>query len=448
MTIELKKPATSVIFNDLDIVVNGPLNDQGACKSLDCNDQSIGKARTVATSGVDDALTVVSKGFADAKITGAVAAPTNTNTMIVFSDNSGTASKIPNATISANNNKIQNVSAGTASNDVAIVAQINGGGAATTTCCTGFDATTTNYTGGLVIGHPENLAPLNSWGTGATPNYTITGTSSFSPTQTLLAIADTSLFIENGIVNIQGDTGYVSGLRKVIQVEPTGIVIDKVFQASETGILNAFNSFIPGKQQGASVNVERISGSTWQGGLNPIIGGLYTFSGASAGVVQGVSLINTSAGTVPQPSVFVRISNSQLYDGYYQALILGNDVTISTPFLGTDSGNWEYVIISPVMTAPSFSGVFQLSGRVETQSTSAPGVITYMQWFKSTASNFQQIESTIREFKNLYLPTVHNINLLDITSGATKYALGIGTGMPPGTAAHTDHIQLTLYGVS
>jgi hypothetical protein len=40
--------------------------------------------------------------------------------------------------------------------------------------------------------------------------------------------------------------------------------------------------------------------------------------------------------------------------------------------------------------AQSFSGVFQLSGRVETQSTSAPEVIT---------------------------------------SGATKYALGIGTGL-------------------
>jgi hypothetical protein len=302
MTIELKKPATSVIFNDLDIIVNGLLNDQGACKSLDCNDKNIGKARTVATSGVDDALTVVSKGYAD-----------------------GLAGLAPlNAFIT----------------DPSILN--------TTPDYRNYGNTVFNSLGLLdaCVNYPTET-PL--------PSPTI---SAFSPTQTHLAMSavDLGFFKAGDVVFIGGDAtlpAWIRGRMLVVDsVESTGIVVPLVFVSTASSPLLVLNtipvSIVRDVENNAVATFKAVGASTFTYGY---LGQAEPYDGALSvpGNVQYTD-IETSVTVTQNLSRFIKLSGGA-YNGIYpiNSYPNANTIRVEVPFVASDTGTYEFILFTPVI---------------------------------------------------------------------------------------------------
>jgi hypothetical protein len=296
------KAVASVKFKDINIVVGGLESEQGACAALDCNDKNIGKARTAATSGADDALTVVSKGFAEGLV-GLV--PIN-----AFITDASTVNAPPDYRNYGN----------TMFNSLGLL-----------------DA---------CVNYPTETH---------LPSPTI---SAFSPTQTHLAMSaeDLGFFKAGDVVFIGGDAtlpAWIRGRMLVVDsVEPTGLVVPLVFVSTASSPLLVLNT-IPGSifrdvQSNAVSAFKPVGASVFTYGY---LGQVEPYDGAISvpGNVQYTD-IETSVTVTQNLSRFIKLSGGA-YNGIYpiNSYPNANTIRVEVPFVASDTGTYEFILFTPVI---------------------------------------------------------------------------------------------------
>ena len=351
---------TGVEVKDVDIKLNDSLA-QGGFRSLDCNNENIGLAQVLEPT---TDLQIANKKYVDDNSgggTGDVIGPSTStdSTIAVFDGVSGKVIKEATGPISANNQQIKNGVPGVDPTDFATGSQL-GGGSLVKISADYFDSTTNAYIRKRPLGQyvPLNLVTVLF---NDAPTFPYTAISSYNVgLQSLVEIADVSPFRVGSVLFIN-DGSYYAGvylMGEIIETGTTGIVIDRQFNATQSGNISVQSTF--------SWDLDIVNNCSIQTGIL-LLDSPQSYSSAT-NLTPGITSLDLDDPVqLPSTNYFVVNSVSGAYTGMFPNTgTSGNSIVVRRGFSGTDTGTIQTAQFYPFIV-PSIGGLFSVNSSASVQ---------------------------------------------------------------------------------